>query len=174
VGPLDGKWRLPVGKVGEWYVESWQLQGCSPRLSQLRADGLAPVSKYWTYQSHVDVYGPSKPSSQMSTEAWLFPLLQWLVQERSWVQTRGSLSRAEGCVGSPSSRVQRIYSNLLITMWKVAICGPHEIRMILDHTRTERGKRVAYWSGFLLQGVHRFELPWLSDMSNSSFMAVIK
>jgi hypothetical protein len=40
---------------------------------------------------------------------------------------------------------------------KAAICGPREIRMVEGHTRTERGKRVACWSGFFLQGVHRFE-----------------
>jgi hypothetical protein len=39
----------------------------------------------------------------------------------------------------------------------VAICGPHEIRMVLDHTRTECEKRVACWSGFALQVVHRFK-----------------
>jgi hypothetical protein len=37
---------LSVGMVGEWYEESQHLQGCSPRLCQLRIDGLAPVSKY--------------------------------------------------------------------------------------------------------------------------------
>jgi hypothetical protein len=57
VAPLGGKWRPPAGKVGEWYVESWHLQGCSPRLSRLRIDGLAPASKYWTYWSHAGVYG---------------------------------------------------------------------------------------------------------------------
>jgi hypothetical protein len=33
---------------------------------------------------------------------------------------------------------------------KVAICGPREIRMVVDHTWTERGKRVACWLGFHL------------------------
>jgi hypothetical protein len=83
-----------------------------------------------------------------------FPLLQWLVRERSWVRTHGSLSRAEGCVESPSSPEQWICSNLLMTVQKVAICGSCEIRMVLDHTQTERGKRVACWLGFPLQGVH--------------------
>jgi hypothetical protein len=36
----------------------------------------------------------------------------------------------------------------------VAICEPREIRMVLDHTWTESGKRVVYWSDFSLQGVH--------------------
>jgi hypothetical protein len=38
--------------------------------------------------------------------------------------------------------------------------------MIWDHTWTKRGMRVACWSGFPLQGVHRFESPRLSNMSN--------
>jgi hypothetical protein len=41
----------------------------------------------------------------------------------------------------------------------VDICGPCEIHIILDHTRTECGKRVTCWSGFPLQDVHRFESP---------------
>jgi hypothetical protein len=56
---------------------------------------------------------------------------------------------------------------------RVAICGLREIHMVLDHTRTEHGNRVACWSGFPLQGVHRFKSPRLSDMSNRLFVAVI-
>jgi hypothetical protein len=37
--PLGGKWRQLVGKVGEWYVASRHLKGCSPRLCRLRIDG---------------------------------------------------------------------------------------------------------------------------------------
>jgi hypothetical protein len=51
--PLGGKWRLSIGKVGEWYVENRHLQGCSPHLCRLRTDRLAPTTKYWTYWSHV-------------------------------------------------------------------------------------------------------------------------
>jgi hypothetical protein len=58
-------------------------------------------------------------------------------------------------------------SNPVDDSQKVAICGPHEIRMIKIHTQTERGKRVACWSGFPLQGVHRFESPRLSNMSTA-------
>jgi hypothetical protein len=38
--------------------------------------------------------------------------------------------------------------------------------MVEGHTRIERGKRVACWSGFSVQGLHRFESPRLSYMSN--------
>jgi hypothetical protein len=50
-------------------------------------------------------------------------------------------------------------SNTVSDSRRVAIYGPREIRMVLDHTRTERGKCMACWSGFLLQGVHQFESP---------------
>jgi hypothetical protein len=76
-------------------------------------------------------------------------------------------------VGSPSSQVQWICSNLLTTVWKADMCGPREIRMVVDHTWTEREKRVACWSGFSLHGVHRFKSPRLSDMSNRLFVADI-
>jgi hypothetical protein len=73
VGPLGGKWRLLVEKVGEWYVESRHLQGCNPCLCRLRTDGLAPASKYWMYRSYAGIYGSSKPNSLPSTDAWLCP-----------------------------------------------------------------------------------------------------
>jgi hypothetical protein len=37
---------------------------------------------------------------------------------------------------------------------------------------TEHGMHVACWSAFALQGLHRFEVPRLSDMSNRLFVAV--
>jgi hypothetical protein len=70
-----------------------------------------------------------------------------------WIGQR----RAVDCVGSPSSREQWAYSTLLMT------------RERLPHTGTARRKRtsgvrglaweayVMCWSGFPLQGVHRFE-----------------
>jgi hypothetical protein len=45
-GPLGGKWRPLIGKIGECDMESQHLQGCSPRLCRLSTDGLGPASKY--------------------------------------------------------------------------------------------------------------------------------
>jgi hypothetical protein len=150
------------------------LQGCSPCLCRLRTDRLATASKYWTYRSHDSVYGPSKSSSLPSTEGGFTSTVQWLAQERNWVRTRGSVShRAVDCVRSSFSREQWLCPSLLMIVRGVAICEPHEIRMVLDHTRTEHGKHVTCWSGFLLQGVHWFESLRLSDMSNRLFVAVI-
>jgi hypothetical protein len=39
-------------------MESQRLQGCNPRLYRLKTDGLAPVSKYWTYRSHASDMSP--------------------------------------------------------------------------------------------------------------------
>jgi hypothetical protein len=52
--PLGGKWRP---SVGEWFVGSRYLQWYRPRLCRLRTDGLAPMSKYWMYRSHVSDMG---------------------------------------------------------------------------------------------------------------------
>jgi hypothetical protein len=73
VGRLGEKWRQLVGKVREWYVVSRHLQGCSVLLCRLRTDELASVRKYWTYRSHVGVYGPSEPSNLPSIERGFTP-----------------------------------------------------------------------------------------------------
>jgi hypothetical protein len=78
-----------------------------------------------------------------------------------------------GLCREPFFRERWPCSTLLMTSRRVAICGPHGIRMVLDHTRTECEKRVVCWSSFPLWGVHRFESPRLSDMSNRLFVVVI-
>jgi hypothetical protein len=83
VGPLGEKWRPSVGKVGEWYVKSRHLQGCSSRLCQLRTDGSAPTSKYSTYRSHVGDMGPVSLVSSCQQKLIFFLLPHWLLWERS-------------------------------------------------------------------------------------------
>jgi hypothetical protein len=74
-------------------------------------------------------------------------------------------------------------SRLLLGVWAYFdFVGASEM---LSHTGTTSGKRTpgvrgleweAYmvcWSGFLLQGVHQFESPRLSDMSNCLFVVVM-
>jgi hypothetical protein len=73
VGLVCGKGRPSVGNVGEWYVESQHLQGCSPHLCRLRTDGLALASKYWTCRSHAGDMGHGKSSSWLPTKNCLFP-----------------------------------------------------------------------------------------------------
>jgi hypothetical protein len=106
------------------------------------------------------VYGTSKPSSLPSTEGGFTPTTSMLARERNCVRTHESVShRAVDCVGSPFSWEQWLCPSLLTTLRKIAIRGPREIRMVEGHMRTERGKHVACWSSFYLQGVHRFESP---------------
>jgi hypothetical protein len=163
-----------LGRSGSGYMASRHLQDCSPRLCRLRTVPLAPASKYWTYRSHADDMGPVSLVVGCQQKLDFSPLLHWVLWERSWVWTRGSDDRrVVDCVGSPSSRMQWICSNLLMTVWKVAICGPRKICMVVDYTWTECEKHVACWSGFPLQDVHQFESPWLSHMSNRLFVAVI-
>jgi hypothetical protein len=164
---------LSIGKVGECDVESKHLQCCSPRLCPLWTYRLAPVSKYWMYWSRTEDMGPISLVAGCQQKLIFFPLLQWLLWERSWIRTHGPVSRrAVDWVGSPSSREQWIYSNLLMTTRKVAMCWQCEIHMIGNHTRNERGMRVAWWSSFPLQDVYRFESPQLLDMSNCLFVTV--
>jgi hypothetical protein len=129
---------------------------------------VSPVSKYWMYRSHAGDVGPVILVPWRQHRVALPPLLQWLVQERNWVRTRRSVNRrAVDCVGSPFSQEQWLCPSLLMISWKVAIRRPREIHMIEGHKQTEREKRVVCRSGFPLQGVHRFESPWLLDMSTS-------
>jgi hypothetical protein len=49
---------------------SQYLQGCSPCLCRLMTDGLAPVSKYWTYWSHTGGIGLVSIVAYSSTDVW--------------------------------------------------------------------------------------------------------
>jgi hypothetical protein len=162
VRPLGESGDNWLGRSGSGYVASRHLQGCSPCEQVLNV----PIACRW--------YEPGKPSSLLLIDVWLSPLFYWLARERNWVWTRGSVSRrAMDCVGSPFSRERWLCPTLLMT---------HER---LSHTGTAHRKRTsgirglaweAYmscWSGFPLQGVHRFKSVRLSDMSNRLFMAVI-
>jgi hypothetical protein len=70
-----------IGKGRESDMESRDLQGGSPRLCQLWTNGLAPMSKYWTYWSHAEDMGLVKWCSLLPTDAWLFPIPPMTVME---------------------------------------------------------------------------------------------
>jgi hypothetical protein len=174
VGPFGEKWRHLLRKVGEWYVVSQHLQSCSPRLRRLRTNGLAPTSEYWTYWLHAGVYGLSKPSNLQSTKGGFTPTASMSSSgEKLGTDPRIGQPSCCGLCQEPFSQEQWLCTSLLTMTRKVAICGPHEIRMVLDHTWTGRGKHVACWSGFPLQGVHRFKSSRLLDMSNHLFVVDI-
>jgi hypothetical protein len=126
------------------------LGGCSPRLCRLRTDGLALVSKYWTYRSHPGNMGLLSLVAYHQQRVALLPLLRCLSWERNCVRTRGSVSQCAGdYVRSPFSRGQWLCLPLLMTSRKVSMRWQHERRMVWDHTRTEPGMCVACWSSFL-------------------------
>jgi hypothetical protein len=103
-------------------------QGCRPRLYRLRTDGLALVSKYWMYRSHTSVYGPSKPSSHRQQMLGFAPTASLVGSgEKLGTDPRNGQPACYWLCRSHFSREQWPYSTLLMTTWKVVICGPREI-----------------------------------------------
>jgi hypothetical protein len=106
-------------------------------------------------------------------ELGLHPLLHWLVWERSWVWTRGSVSRcAVDCVKSLFLGSSGICPNLSVPRERLPRTGTARRKRTLGVRGLAWEAYVPCWSDFPLQGVHRFESPRLSDMSNRLFVAV--
>jgi hypothetical protein len=148
-------------------VASRHLQCCRSCLCQLRTDGLTPVSKYWTYWSHAGDMGLVSLVAYHQHMLGLSALLQWLCWERNWGESRRPISRAErwsrehfflGAVYSSNAVDDFTKCCYMRTTWDTYGRGPYTDRM---------------WNvcdvliKFSLQGVHRFELPQLSDMSSA-------
>jgi hypothetical protein len=74
------------GKGGKSAMAILMFQCSSPRLCRLRTEGLVPVSRYCTYQSHAGVYGPGKPNTWMPTDVWfcLHCFNGWLGRETGY------------------------------------------------------------------------------------------
>jgi hypothetical protein len=141
-----------------------------------RTDGLAPTIKYWMYRSNAGDMGPVSLVVVCQQKLVFFPLPHWLLLEGSWIRTHGSDGRrAMDCVGSPSSWGQCICTNLLMSSQKAAMHWPREIRMIDDHTQTERGKCVTCWSGspcrVYIDSNHRDSQIWVSLVYDSHHVA---
>jgi hypothetical protein len=138
VGPLGGKWRPSAGKVREWYAQSRHLQGCSLCLCLLRTNGLAPVSKYWTYRSHASDMGLVSLVvycrqifdflhcfiAWLGREARYEPIdrsvgVLWIVSEALFLRSSDSIQLRrwlmEGCHvrGPPAGSVRRAYMDWL-------------------------------------------------------------
>jgi hypothetical protein len=117
-------------------------------------------------------YGPDKPSS-MSTDVWLSPLLHWLARERNWVWAHGSISwHAVDCVRSPFSHEQWLCPTLSTTHERLPRTGTTRRKRALSIRGLVWEAYVSYWSGFPLQGTHRFESPRLLGMSNHLFVTI--
>jgi hypothetical protein len=111
-------------------------------------------------------YGPSKPSSLMSIEGGFTPTaLMASSWEKLGTDPRIGQPSYYGLCWEPFFSGAVALSIVVNDFTKGCYALPHEIHMDSNHTRTEHGMCVTCWSGFPLQGVHRFELPRLSDMS---------
>jgi hypothetical protein len=147
--PLGERGDSRLGRLGRGYVTSWHLQGCSPCLCRLRTIRLAPTSKYWTYRSHAGYMGPVNLVVGHRLKLGLRSLLHWLAQERSWVQTHGSVSRRDmDRVGSPFSQEQWDLSKSIGVPWKVATYGDRPQEVYIGHTWTGVGSVHVVLVGF--------------------------
>jgi hypothetical protein len=79
-----------------------------------------------------------------------------------------------GGVGSTFSREQCIRPTLLMTRERLPRMGTARRKRTPGICGLAWEVYVSCWSGFPLQGVHQFESPRLSDMSNRLLMVVIK
>jgi hypothetical protein len=79
-----------------------------------------------------------------------------------------------GGVGSTFSQDQCIRPTLLMTRERLPCTGIDRRKRMLGVRGLVWEAYVSCWLGFSLHGVHRFESPRLSDMSNRLFVAAIK
>jgi hypothetical protein len=174
-GHLGGSVEDSEEKGGDSVVAIPRFLCGSLRLCRLRTEGLVPESNYWMYRSHAGVYGPSKPSSLPSIDTWLKPTallaglreklrrVPWTTQP-GWEVESGTLF-----LGSSSIR-----PTLLTTYKRLSRTETTHRKRTPDVCGLAWKAYVLCWSGFPLQGVHRFESLWLSDMGNRLFVAAIK
>jgi hypothetical protein len=80
-------------------------------------------------------YGSNKPSSWSPIGNWLTPTALLVGSgEKLSTDPRVGQRCAVDCVGSPFSQEQWDPSKSVGISRKVALCGPREIHMVLDHT----------------------------------------
>jgi hypothetical protein len=72
-GALCGKWRQLVWKVGEWVRGKPAPPSFEPLPVSIKDHSVGLHEQVLNVLILCRWYGPGKPSSQLSTEAWLFP-----------------------------------------------------------------------------------------------------
>jgi hypothetical protein len=144
-----------VGKDEESDVKIQHLQCCSPCVYRLRTEGLVPVSKYWSYWSHIGDMGPVNRYSQSATDAYLYNHCFNGCEEREigWIPTDRSVS------------VLRCWREHFF-LGAVALSKAIYEYAKGWHVRLVMSTYMSCVSGFLQQDVHRLESLWLSDMIN--------
>jgi hypothetical protein len=161
-----------VGKVGECDVASWHLKHCSPRLCQLRTDGLAPASKYWMYWLHAGDMSLVSLVACSSIDVWLKCTASMAVLGEKLRQ----VSRATQSCWEVESGALFLGSSASVQLcwWLMKGCY---MRTTWDTygrgAYTDWARKVcSVLIKFPLLGVYRFESPRLSDMSNRLFAAI--
>jgi hypothetical protein len=94
-GHLGGPVEHSKGNGGESVVATLRFLCDSLHLCRLSTEGLVPVSKYWTYRSHISDMGPVNLVACHQHVLGLSALLQWLCWERNRGGSREPLSWAE-------------------------------------------------------------------------------
>jgi hypothetical protein len=134
-----------VGKVGEWCVKSQHLQGCIPRLCRLRTDRLTPVSKYWTYRSHV---GDICPVSLVACCWYMFGFLHYFIGCLRKETEYGPEDRSAGVLWIMSGVLFLRSSDFVQLCWSLVkgylLWGPpaRSVRQVYVDWRAKRTCRV--------------------------------
>jgi hypothetical protein len=172
VGPLGKSWDSWLGRSGSGYVASRHLQGCSLRLCRLRTVRLASASKYWTYRSHV---------GDMGIVSQVVGCQQELTFPHYSLAVVGEKLGTDPRIGRPSccGLCREPFFSGAVDLFKFVDDGTKGCYMWTTWDTYGRGAYAGWeWKacgvlvGFPLQGVHRFESPRLSDVSNRLFVAV--
>jgi hypothetical protein len=156
-----------LGRSGSGYVASRHLQGCSPHLCWLRIVRLAPVSKYWTYRSHAGDMVPVSWCSYVTIGPKPLSPTPGLSHGRRNEATQDDSRVSLSLVAKTSSGCRGLFR-----LRGLSRTGTAHRKRMPGVRGLEWEAYVACWSSFPLQGVHLFESPWLSDMSNRLFVAV--
>jgi hypothetical protein len=173
-GLLGGSMEYSEGNGGESVVAIPRFLCGSPHLCRLRTEGLVPVSNYWMYRSHASDMGLVSLVVCHQQVLGLSALLQWLCWERNLGRAVDHLAGLRGGIGCTFSQEQCICPTLLTSHERLPRMGTVRRKRTSGIRGLAWEAYVSCWSGFPLQGVHRFESPRLSYMSNRLFVVVIK
>jgi hypothetical protein len=94
-------------------------------------------------------------------------------REKLGMEPRIGQRRAVDCVRGPSYWEQCVCSTLSMTHERLPRTGTARRKCTRGIRELAWEAYMVCWLGFPLQGVHQFELPRLSDMSNRLFVVVI-
>jgi hypothetical protein len=159
-GALRWKVETVVGKVREWYVESWHFQGCSPRLCRLRTNGLTHTIKYWMYGSHTDNMDPVSIVADRQQKVGFIPTTSLVDSgEKLGMDPRIDQPACCGLCREPFFSGAVVLLNSIDDYVKVCYAliawDTYDLGPYMDWAWDVYGVLVR----FPLQGVHRFESP---------------